>query len=139
CDVPPSGSVVAPPGVLAVGSAGDDDHHRGDFRVPAADFQPDVFEHLQDPAGGLGAVAVRGPVLVACPVAGTGVPGLSVAIARGLVAGEDAVEPVVPAAPVRVDQGVVGFGDLPELLSGVAAVVHIRVALLGQLAVGRLD
>ena len=50
-----------------------------------------------------------------------------------------AVEPVVAAAPVGVGEGVVGFGDLPEPLSGVAAVVDVRVVLLGQLAVGRLD
>ena len=62
CDVPPAGGVVAPAGVLAVGAAGDDDHHRGDFGVPAADFQPDVFQDLQDRAGCRGAVAVRGPV-----------------------------------------------------------------------------
>src|SRR6185312_10606832 len=37
CDVPPSGGVVAPAGVLAVGAAGVDDHHRGYFGVPAAD------------------------------------------------------------------------------------------------------
>ena len=64
CDVPPAGGVVSPAGVLAVGAAGDDDDHRGDFRVPAADFQPGVFQDLQDRAGGLGAVAVRGSVLV---------------------------------------------------------------------------
>ena len=44
-------------GLLAVGAAGDDDHRWRDFRVPAADFQPDVFQDFQDPAGGLGAVA----------------------------------------------------------------------------------
>ncbi len=43
------------------------------------------------------------------------------------------------ASPVRVGEGVVGFGDLPEPVSGVAAVVHVRVILLGQLAVGLLD
>ena len=36
------------------------------------------------------------------------------------VGASGAVEPVVAAAPVRVGEGVVGFGDLPELLSGVA-------------------
>src|SRR5256885_13143124 len=46
---------------------------RGDVRVPAADFQPGLFEDLQDRAGGLGdvAAAVRGPV----SGAGPGVPG----------------------------------------------------------------
>ena len=48
CDVPPAGGVVSPAGVLAVGAAGDDDDGRGDFGVPAADFQPDVFQDLQD-------------------------------------------------------------------------------------------
>ena len=51
----------------------------------------------------------------------------------------EAVQPVVAAAPVRVGEGVVGFGDLPEPLSGVGAVVEVRVILLGQLAVGLLD
>ena len=59
--------------------------------------------------------------------------GLYAEVVRG------AVEPVVAASPVRVGEGVVGFGDLPEPLSGVGAVVHVRVVLLGQLAVGRLD
>lgn len=50
--------MVAEPGLLAVGSAGDDDDDGRDFRVPAADFQPGIFQDFQDPAGGLGAVAV---------------------------------------------------------------------------------
>src|SRR5947207_10835268 len=66
-DVPPAGGVVAPAGVLTVGAAGDDDDGRGDVRVPAADFQPGLFEDLQDRAGGLGnvAVAVLGAVSAA--------------------------------------------------------------------------
>ena len=59
--------MVAPAGVLAVGAAGDDDDDRGDFGVPAADFQPGVFQDLEDPAGRLGAVAV-GAVPGACPL-----------------------------------------------------------------------
>ena len=129
-DVPPAGGVVAPAGMLAVGAAGDDDDGRGDVRVPAADLQPDIFQHLQDRAGSLESAAVRGPGT------GPGVPGLIV-VGEGGPAG--AVEPVVAAAPVRVGEGVVGFGDLPEPLSGVRAVVDVRVILLGELAVGRLD
>ena len=109
----------------------------GDVRVPAADFQPGLFQDLQDRAGGLGErlpFADPFPVRVRCRTWCTGRP---FAVAEGGAPG--AVEPVVPASPVRVGQGVVGFGDLPELLSGVGAVVHVRVVLLGQLAVGRLD
>ena len=138
CDVPAAGGVVTEPGLLAVGSAGDDDDGRGYFRVPAADFQPGVFQDLQDPAGGLRAVAVRGAVAgrvfrlpeLVYPDDRT---------ARGARTGAGAVEPVVAAAPVGVGEGVVGFGDLPEPVSGVGAVVHVRVVLLGQRAVGLLD
>src|SRR5690348_7279963 len=72
CDVPPAGGVVAPAGVLAVGAAGDDDHDRGDFGVPAADFEPDVFQDFQDRAGDRGAFAASGAVS-ACAVTGAGV------------------------------------------------------------------
>ena len=60
------GAWVAPAGVLAVGAAGDDDDGRGDVRVPAADFQPGLFEDLQDRAGGL--EALRLPSLEPFPV-----------------------------------------------------------------------
>src|SRR5262249_45614019 len=50
-DVPPAGSVVAQPGLFSFGAAGDDDDGRRDFRVPAADLQPDIFQHLQQAAG----------------------------------------------------------------------------------------
>src|SRR2546430_1807008 len=130
-DVPPAGGVVTPARVLALGAAGDDDDRRGDVRVPAADFQPGVFQDFQDAAGGLRAVAVRGPV------SGPGVLGPLVLFGEGRTAG--AVEPVIAASPVRVGESVVGFGDFPELLSGVRAAVYIRVVLLGQLAVGLLN
>ncbi len=82
-DVPPAGGVVAQPGCLPVGSAGDDDDGRGDLRVPAADLQPDVFQDFQDAAGGLGAVAAGGPVSGVRAVAGPGVPGPLVVSAGG--------------------------------------------------------
>jgi hypothetical protein len=42
------------------------------------------------------------------------------------------VEPVITAAPVGIGKGVVGLGDLPEPLSGIRAVVYIRVVLFGS-------
>src|SRR6185312_13526498 len=72
CDVPAVGGVVAPAGVLAVGAAGDDDHDWGDFGVPAADFEPDVFQDFQDRAGYRGAFAASGAVS-ARAVTGAGV------------------------------------------------------------------
>src|SRR5204863_10040262 len=81
-DVRPAGRVVPPAGVLAVGAAGDDDDGRGDVRVPAADFQPGLFEDLQDRAGGLGAAAVLGAVSGAGAGAGPGVAG-PFAVAEG--------------------------------------------------------
>src|SRR5580704_12534896 len=82
-DVPPAGGVMAEPGLLAFGSAGDDDDGRGDFRVPAADLQPDVFQDLEQAAGGLGAVAAAGPVPGVCALTGPGVPGPLIISAGG--------------------------------------------------------
>src|SRR5712691_5339672 len=45
----------------------------------------------------------------------------------------------VPPAPERVGERVAGLGDLPEPVSGIGAVVDVRVVLLGQPAVGLLD
>ena len=87
-------------------------------------------------AGGLGAVAVADPFPVRVPLPGLVYRDDSSSGRRWCARCRAAV---VAAAPVRVGEGVVGFGDLPEPLSGVGAVVDVRVVLLGQLAVGLLD
>jgi len=110
CDVPPAGGVVAEAGLFAFGAAGDDDDDPGDFRVAAADLQPDVFQDLEYPAGRL-PVAVGRPSSGLGPVARAGVlpPGADRASGAG------AVQAVVAAAAVGVGEGVVGFGEFPEL------------------------
>ena len=134
CDVPPAGGVVAPAGVLAVGAAGDDDDGRRGFPGASGGFPARC---LPGPSGsGWRPGSVARLTVGAVPVAG---PVYRDHSSSPKVGAAGAVEPVVAAAPVGVGEGVVGFGDLPEPLSGVGAVVDVRVVLLGQLAVGRLD
>jgi hypothetical protein len=121
-DVPAAGGEVAPAGLAGFGAAGQDDHHRGDLGMVAADGQPGVLQDLDQEAGG--------------PAAGAGF-GEVAAGGLGLGRGPG---PVVGFAPGRVGEGVAGFGEVPEPGGGVrVAGVGVGVVAAGQLAVGPFD